>query len=51
MTFKRDVLPVNKPYDIAERRPKMSPMMECFVLLDKITMIHFFLREKMQIEA
>jgi hypothetical protein len=27
------ILPVNKLYDIAEKRPKMSPMMECLLVL------------------
>lgn len=36
--FDKDVQPVNKPYDIAERSPQMSPMMECFVLLVIIKM-------------
>lgn len=27
------VVPVNKPYDTAEKRPKTSPMIECFLVL------------------
>lgn len=32
---KSDALPVNKPYDTAERRPNTSPVIECFLVLHK----------------